>query len=86
MERDNYKYDIALSFAEEDRNIAVALARELGRKGISVYYYPDNIIETAGKQLSQKLTEIYTKDAKYAVVIVSDHYFKKSLQRSNSKQ
>lgn len=77
MERDNYKYDIALSFAEEDRNIAVALARELGRKGISVYYYPDNIIETAGKQLSQKLTEIYTKDAKYAVVIVSDHYFQK---------
>jgi len=77
MERDNYKYDIALSFAEEDRNIAVALACELGRKGISVYYYPDNIIETAGKQLSQKLTEIYTKDAKYAVVIVSDHYFQK---------
>jgi TIR domain len=77
MEKGNYKFDVALSFAEEDRDIAVAIARELGHKGIQVYYYPDNIAETAGEDLPRILTEIYTKYAKYAVAILSDSYFKK---------
>lgn len=35
---DSFKYDVALSFAGEDRKAAENLARALRSKGVSVFY------------------------------------------------
>tara|TARA_B100001123_G_C14525589_1_gene716113 strand:+ start:204 stop:350 length:147 start_codon:yes stop_codon:yes gene_type:complete len=43
-----YPYDIAISFAEEDRNIAVALQCAFKLKNISTYYYAEAFTETLG--------------------------------------
>jgi hypothetical protein len=71
-----YKYEIAISFAEEDRNAALALALAFELEGCSsIYYYPDRPIETLGKRLEETLTEIYTNEAKFAVILLSARYF-----------
>jgi len=73
-----YEYDIALSFAEEDHNAALALKLALEAKGINkVYYYPDHAQETWGKPLAKQLAIVYAQKARYAVVLLSKAYFTK---------
>lgn len=73
-----YKYDVAISFAEEDRNAALALALALKTEGEKkVYYYPLHFEDIWGHNIEERLTEIYSKEAKYAVVFVSRKYFEK---------
>jgi TIR domain len=73
----NYQYDVALSFAEEDRDIALSLSLALNQLSITVYYYPDEIEKTWGADIERKLKEIYKEKARYAIVILSEKYFKK---------
>jgi sulfatase modifying factor 1 len=71
-----YEYDIAISFAEEDRNAALALALALELKEFQkVYYYPDNLDVTVGHELKERLRKIFYDEAKYAVVFLSENYF-----------
>lgn len=77
-----YIYDVAISFAEEDRNAALALALALELKGLKkVYYYPYQLQATAGKILNEELKEIYSKKSKYSVVLLSKKYLKKETAR-----
>jgi hypothetical protein len=76
--RSQYLYDVAISFAEEDRSVAVSLALALEMKGFkNVYYYPDRQDETWGANLELQLKEIYLHKAQYALVLLSDNYFEK---------
>jgi len=73
-----YKYDVAISFAEEDRHVAsqIVLALEIKRFK-KVYYYPNDRAATWGKGMEKKLQSIYSTEAKVAVVLLSKHYFDK---------
>ena len=73
----DFKYDIAISFAEEDRNIAVALECAFELKGIKSFYYPECSSETTGHDLRMKLPQLYKEEARYAVVILSERYMRK---------
>lgn len=72
------QYDIALSFAGEDRSIAETIAVALKAKGAKVFYDDFEKGELWGKDLYQHLTEIYQLKAKYCLVIVSKNYVKKN--------
>lgn len=77
VNRRKYKYDIAISFAEEDRNIALAVRsafklEEL--KKIRVYYYADKPEETWGYKLKERLPKIYRDEARYSLLILSEKY------------
>lgn len=75
-------YNIAISFAEEDRNAALALSLALELKGVkNIYYYPDKLGDTAGKVLLKELRLIYTERAKYTVILLSKKYLKKPTAR-----
>src|ERR1700722_19683322 len=75
---ESFEYDIAISFAEEDRNAALALSLALGAAGIKkVYYYPDLPGTMVGKRLKEELTAIYRERAEYAVALLSEDYLKK---------
>lgn len=77
-----FEYDIAISFAEEDRNAALALTRTLALNGIKkVYYYPDFLEATTGRPLKAELLDIYGRRAKFAVALLSKDYFKKDYTR-----
>ncbi len=72
-----YLYDVAISFADEDKNAAKALALAFESIDINAYYY-DDIDERAlgfGQNLENRLIDIYREKAKYAVVLFSENYF-----------
>ena len=77
MEENNktYKYDVAISFAGEDKDIAVSLSNALENEGLKTYYYPDKNNQDIGKNLEIILPEIYSEQARYALVLLSDNYF-----------
>lgn len=69
-----FEYDVALSFAGEDREYADQVAHILKKQGIKVFYDEYVRPELWGQDLYQYLTEIYQEKAKYCVIFVSKHY------------
>ena len=72
------KYDIAISFAGEDRSVAKKLAEGLKRKGLEVFFDEFEQPNFWGKDLYQYLSEIYSKKARYCIVFISEYYVKKN--------
>ncbi len=69
-----YDYDIALSFAGEDRNYVEKTADHLVKMGFKVFYDKYEKASLWGKDLYTHLQEVYFKKAKYTVIFVSKHY------------
>src|SRR5215212_1573339 len=68
------KYDVALSFAGEDRPYVEATARVLRTKGISVFYDRYEEANLWGKNLYSHLSDIYAHQARFTIVFISCHY------------
>ncbi len=73
----NYKYEVALSFAGEDREFAEAVATGLRKNGVEVFYDDFYAAELWGEDLGAKFGEIYSKASKYCIMILSENYLKK---------
>ncbi|MBI2859674.1 MAG: TIR domain-containing protein [Chloroflexi bacterium] len=72
-----YKYDVALSFAGEDRPQAEALAMALLSRGIRPFYDEFEKHNLWGKDLIEFLHEVYSKQARYCIILISKHYVAK---------
>lgn len=72
------EYDVAISFAGEDRSVAKQLAEGLKGKGLKVFFDEYEQSKLWGKDLYQHLSEIYSKKARYCLVLISKHYVKKN--------
>ena len=72
------KYDVAFSFAGEDRVYVEQVANELINKKISVFYDKFEEAELWGKNLYTHLIDIYQNKATYTVIFVSSDYAKKN--------
>jgi hypothetical protein len=70
----HYSYDVALSFAGEDRSYADALAEELRHRGLSVFYDTYEKSTLWGKNLYSYLSDVYQNKAHYCVMFLSRHY------------
>jgi len=77
MKHAPFKYDIALSFAGQDRNIARTIADSLKKRNITVFYDSDEITSLWGQNLYDRLTSLYSREARFALILVSGHYAKK---------
>lgn len=73
----SYEYDVALSFAGEDRSFVEDCAEILRSLNINVFYdnYEKEIL--LGKNLYSYLADIYQNRARFAVVFVSKSYKEK---------
>ena len=71
------KYDVALSFAGEDREYVESTAKILREKGLKVFY--DKYEEAAlwGKDLYTHLSDVYGAHAIYTIAFFSAHYARK---------
>lgn len=67
-------FDVALSFAGEDRAYAEEVAATLRKIGLRVFYDKYETISLWGKDLYSHLREIYFKRARYTVIFISKHY------------
>lgn len=71
------EFDIALSFAGEDREYVDKVASILKSKGISVFYDKFEEATLWGKNLYDYLSDIYNNKALYTIMFISEHYNKK---------
>lgn len=72
-----YEYDVALSFAGEDRLHAEELANLLESNGYNVFYDKYERASLWGKDLYTHLSSIYKDKARYCVMFLSKHYAQK---------
>jgi hypothetical protein len=74
VERKQFEYDVAISFAGEDREIAEALASRLHQLGAVVFYDRFSKAALWGKNLVEHLAEVYESKSRFCLMIVSRHY------------
>lgn len=77
MKNDSTIFDVALSFAGEDRQYVERVASILRDMGLRVFYDKYEAITLWGKDLYVHLREIYHKRSKYTVIFISRHYASK---------
>jgi hypothetical protein len=69
-------YDVALSFAGEQRQYVKQVAELLRAAGVRVFY--DDFEDLWGKDLPVRLEEVYRRQARFVVVFVSAEYVTKA--------
>lgn len=72
------RWQVSLSFAGEDRQLAERLAIGFRDKGISVFYDHFEQSNLLGKDLYQYLFEVYSKHSQYCIILISENYRKRS--------
>lgn len=76
--RTQKRYEIALSFAGEDRAYVDEVAQELDSMAVRVFYDAFEEANLLGKDLATHFGEIYGKQASYCVMFISAHYARKA--------
>jgi hypothetical protein len=72
------EYDVALSFAGEDRGYVERVAQLLRDRDVSVFYDRFAEAELWGKDLYTHLSDLYTKRARFCVMFLSKAYASKA--------
>lgn len=72
-----FKYDVALSFAGEQRSQVEAVADRLRSSGIQPFYDRYEKATLWGKDLYQHLSDVYMNQARYCIVFASAEYAQK---------
>jgi hypothetical protein len=84
--RREYRYDVALSFASEDRQLVEAVARALVDCDVRVFYGEFFSHELWGKDLFQHFAAIYRDKAQFCLVFVSNAYRNKVWPKHELRQ
>jgi hypothetical protein len=72
-----YRYEVALSFAGEDRSFAENVAKGLREAGVKVFYDDFYAEELWGEDLAAKLREVYHRSSQFCIMVISKHYVDK---------
>jgi len=73
---DAHEYDIAFSFAGEQRKFVLSLSYLLKASSVRIFYDTDELHEIWGNRGDEALYDIYAHKARYCVIIVSKEYLK----------
>lgn len=85
MSKKQNKYDIALSFAGEDRALVEEVANWASFFGLSVFYDDWEQANLIGEDLFLHLSRVYSKSAKLCLLFASKNYPKKMWTRHELK-
>jgi internalin A len=85
--RKNIRYEVALSFAGEDRDFVKEVYEELKKQNVSVFYDKDEDVSIYlwGKDLIQTLDNVYRKLSKCVIMFISEHYQRKVWTKLESR-
>ena len=75
------KYEVALSFAGEQRLYVEEVARTLQSRGVSVFFDKFETVQLWGKHLAEELQSVYEGRASLAVMFISADYVEKMWPR-----
>lgn len=71
---EEYKYEVALSFASEQRDYVERVADQLSLLGVRYFYDNHEKVNLWGKNLLKYLEEVYFKKSRYCVMFISKEY------------
>ena len=77
-ETTEFKFDVALSFAGENRSYVEQVAAYLRERSIKVFYDDFEKIELWGKDLYEHFSLIYNSQSQFVVMFISEHYAEKA--------
>jgi MFS family permease len=69
-----YRYEVALSYASEDRAYVGRVAAGLRRAGVSFFYDRHELASSWGQDLKEHLNTVYGGQSRFIVLFVSAHY------------
>lgn len=72
--RDGAKYDVALSFAGDQRSYVEEVAKRLRDAGVNVFYDDYEKADLWGKDLYSHLDFVYRRASRYCVIFISESY------------
>jgi hypothetical protein len=72
------EYQVALSFAGEQRDYVKAVASALNKRGVGTFYDEDDEINLWGKNLAEYLQHVYLTASNVVVMFISADYARKS--------
>jgi TIR domain len=84
--RRQFRYEVALSFAGEDREFVNQVAAVLKKNGAKVFYDRYEQADLLGKDLYQHFQMIYRDESRYCVIFASSHYERKSWTNHELRQ
>jgi TIR domain len=76
-EEHTYEFDVAVSFASEDRELVEEIVSRLKDAGVRVFYDTDHQAVMWGEDLVEYLDQIYRLKARYAIMFISRFYAEK---------
>lgn len=79
------QYDVALSFAGEDRAYVEKVAEDLNAKGVRIFYDEFEKVNLWGKNLYEHFIDVYQTRARYSVIFVSKDYKNKVWSKHEHK-
>lgn len=84
MDKKIYEYEVALSFASEQRDYVQEVSHHLSKLGIQHFYDKNEMVELWGTYLISKLDSIYFEKSKYFVPFISKEYKQKKWTKLES--
>ncbi|WP_157985395.1 toll/interleukin-1 receptor domain-containing protein [Lentzea terrae] len=69
-----YEFDVAPSFAEEDRDRVLPIVERLKDLGVNVFYDEDRQVEMWGVDLVEYFSETFSSRARFVLLFSSQHY------------
>jgi hypothetical protein len=72
-----FRYDVAISFAGEDRRFAEDIAEILRVHGVRVFIDSFEQADLWGKNLFEHLHQVYSTQARFCLMLISHHYVEK---------
>ena len=85
MDINSKNYEVALSFAGEDRSYVELVARDLRGRGVSVFYDEYERIQLWGTDQNEHFSAIYGGRASKVVLFISQHYLNKMWPRQERR-
>lgn len=74
---ENFDYDVALSFAGENRDLAKHIAAQLEDLDVPVFYDESFEANFLGKAWGKKFREIFAQESRYVVCLLDKHHLEK---------
>jgi len=73
----DYSYDVAISFAGENRKFAEAVATGLREADVNVFYDNFYASDLWGEDLSLSLRKVYHEESQFCIMVISEPYVEK---------
>ena len=77
----SHEYDVAVTFAGEDRAYVEDVVRQVQAAGFKVFYDQDEQVALWGEDMTEFFPKVYEERARFAVMFVSRHYAAKAWTR-----